>query len=157
MFKKDLQGIMISHTGNPSDLDRPYSISERAYEYLTKESYPASQSEEDVFANNRREKGRHKGINYQGLTMIDDLSMRGLIDYVQTAPLSSRGKLLTAQAKTPESKAAILAFAQGADTIICLHADLDEIVQSVASAYHADKQFASQVNKALQKYAVFAK
>ncbi|MBI2666087.1 hypothetical protein HYX13_00585 [Candidatus Woesearchaeota archaeon] len=157
LFKNDLQGIMLSHTGNPSDFGRPYSVSQRAYEYLTQESYPVSQqATEDIFTENNQEKRRYQGINYQGLTIIDDLSMRGLLDYVQTAPLTNRGKMLTAQASTIEAKAAILAFAQGAESIISLHADLDEIVRNVAQAYHADRNFAQQLERAMKKYAAFA-
>lgn len=157
-LRNDLDGVMITHVGNPSDKGRPYSVSKRAYQYLTLPKYPTSTTtSKSSFQNNRQDSRSYRGINFSGLVIVDELSMKGLLDYIAEEPLSNRGKQLIAGCKTAEAKAAVLALDQGAHAFINRDEPIDPLVEGIAYAYKIDKTFRTHVDKAIQKYERFAK
>ena len=80
-FKYQLDGVMVTHIGSPSDNNRPYSVSRASYQYLKLDKYPTDAiNKNSCFQNNRAHTKIHDGLGYPGLVMIDDLSMRGLLD-----------------------------------------------------------------------------
>jgi len=156
-LRNDLDGVMPTHVGNPSDNGRPYSLSKRAYQYLTRPNYPTTTTKSNsCFQNNRQDSKSYKGIDFSGLVIVDDLSMKGLLDYVAEEPLSDRGKQLIAGCSTPEAKAAVLAMDQGAHAFISRDTPIAPLVEGIAYAYKIDKTFKIHVDKAIQKYERFA-
>ncbi|GEM_PF-4137790 len=165
VLKRDLDGVMVTHLGNYSDGNRsdeedqrPYSISRRGLELLTKKHYPSRHKEPETFAKNRNVEvyDNNTGVNFGGLVVLDDLSMRGLLDYINTHELSEYGKKLTAGCKTDEAKAAVLALDAGAHTFIVFRADTTAIVEGLAYAANADKPFKRKVEYAISQYQQFA-
>jgi len=139
LLREDLDAIMVTHVGNPcgEDKGRPYSISPRAIEYLTQETY----SEKDL-----------KGINFQGLVIVDDISMQGLISYVQEGKLTEKELDLISNTENLEAKAAILALNAGAHVLTANEADIDVVIEAIADVARQDNDFLQKVIAAEQKY-----
>ena len=135
-----LDAVIVTHIRNPSD-SRPFTLSNRAIEYLTNPKY-----------NN----GRFKGLDFDGLVISDDLSMKGLTSFVETAKLTPRDRYLTQDCTTVEAKAAVLALDAGVHSMILCTAQLSPIINGIKSAYYNDTIFAGKVDKAIEKYRRFA-
>ncbi|MBS3116506.1 hypothetical protein J4421_02820 [Candidatus Woesearchaeota archaeon] len=158
-LKTDLGGVMVTHVGNFPDLNRPYSISRRAMDLLTHRNYPQRHQEAEVFTNNRENEvyeNNHGGVDFRGLVVLDDLSMRGLLDYIEDNELSERGKKLTAGCRTEEARAAVIAMEAGAHTFIVFRADTTAIVEGLAYATKVDPPFKKKLDHAIDQYQRFA-
>ncbi|MBT4174674.1 hypothetical protein HOC80_02175 [archaeon] len=142
LLREDLDAIMVTHVGNPcgEDKGRPYSISPRAIEYLTRERYNNNQ---------------FRGINFQGLVIVDDISMQGLISYVQEGKLTEKELNLISDTENLEAKAAILALNAGAHVLIANEADTDEVIEAVADVARRDNNFLQKVINAERKYEAY--
>lgn len=153
-FKGNLDAVMITHSSNPSDNNRPYSFSRRAYDLLTKEKY-GSDISNSPFLENRVSKD-YTGINFKGLVMTDDITMKAFTNYARNEELSPRGKKITQFARSAESKATILAIDQGADSII-YRDNIDLVVEDIARTYkHSDDSiFRENLDRAFKKYNQF--
>lgn len=143
MLRSDLNAVMVSHIGNPSEDGRPYSVSPRAYALLTESSY------------NCRKKQPCRGIEYEGLVMTDDISMRGMLDYLKTPHLTAEEQELIAGITYPETQAALLALNNGADVVLATKADIDTLVEGVASRARTNPYFNEKIEKALAHYEAF--
>jgi beta-glucosidase-like glycosyl hydrolase len=139
-LKEHFDAVMVSHVINPFD-DLPYSISPRSIRALTQEIYDDE---------------NHRGVNFTGLVMVDDISMRGLVDYVERMNLDERQRALLEGTESGEVKAAVLAIDAGAHTVIALQTDTDEIVRMLTRAYKIDNRFKEKVDIAFEKYELFA-
>ena len=138
-----LNAVMATHIGNRQDHEKPYIMSERALDYLTKPSY----------AN-----GRYKGIEFQGLVMTDDILMNGVLKYVSKQRFTPREQKLLAGCSNLEAKAAVLAIDAGAHAIIALKTDITPIVEGIAYAYQiGDNKFTARLETALRKYQEFVR
>ena len=142
ILREDLDAIMVTHVGNPcgEDKGRPYSISPRAIEYLTQERYNNNQ---------------FRGINFQGLVIVDDISMQGLISYVQEGELTEKELDLISNTENLEARAAILALNAGAHVLIANEADTDEVIKAVADVARKDNDFLQKVINAERKYEAY--
>tara|TARA_Y100000310_G_scaffold335274_2_gene416871 strand:- start:3088 stop:4419 length:1332 start_codon:yes stop_codon:yes gene_type:complete len=142
LLREDLDAIMVTHVGNPcgEDKGRPYSISPRAIEYLTQERYNNNQ---------------FRGINFQGLVIVDDISMQGLISYVQEGELTEKELDLISNTENLEARAAILALNAGAHVLIANEADTDEVIKAVADVARKDNDFLQKVINAERKYEAY--
>ncbi len=145
VLRDDLDAVMVSHMGNPGEDGRPYSISPRAYGLLSHPSY------------NCGKKLPCQGINFPGLVMTDDLSMRGVLDYLATPHLTSEERVLIQGIPTPEAQAALLAFNAGAEILLATKADIDTIVDAVASRSRTNPIFNQKIEKALTSYESFVR
>lgn len=154
VLKDDLDAIMVSHYGNPSDEGRPYSVSKRAYCYLKQDQYKGNCAKQP-FIDNRKDPRSYNGIGFDGFIIVDDLSMKGLLNYIANEELNKRGERLVAGCDTPEAKAAVLAIDQGAHAVISLKGDTDAIVAGIAQAYNVDDIFRQKVDKAITAYKRF--
>ena len=134
---------MVSHLGNPADGGRPYPISERAIDFLTKPRYS---------------NGKYSGINFNGMVIVDDVSMRGIVDYVsQEKNLTNNEQNLLRGVSSLESKAAILALNSGVHAIIATNSDVGKIVDDIAYVYRTNSSFRNKVHNAINKYQDFVK
>jgi len=140
-FRNDLDGVLVTHLTNPSDNGTPYSVSQRSLDALTKPTYAD---------------GTRRGVNFNGLVIVDDLSMKALLRYVERKNLNPRESRLLSGCTTSEAKAAVLTMDAGAHVVIALSADTDAIVKGVTHAYHADRGFKVKAENALMHYNDFA-
>jgi beta-glucosidase-like glycosyl hydrolase len=150
-----LDGVMVTHNGNPSDLGRPYSLSRRAYQFLTQEKYPIPDGE-SAFIDEREDQRRYNGLNYNGWVIIDDVEMEGIRAYVSKHELSERGKRLVAGCDTLEARTVVLALDQGAQGAI-VRGEIDPIVKGISEAYKNDPMFEKKIIKAIESYQEFKK
>lgn len=139
-LKHILDGVMVTHIGNPSDKGMPYSVSRRSIECLT----------QPIYAQTLR------GIDFNGTVFVDDLSMEGLLQYVDRKKLTSREGAICAGCDSREAKAAVLALDAGAHALIAVEADADAIVRGIVHAYRIDDDFKIKVRSAVEKYNQFA-
>lgn len=139
-LKHDLDAVIVTHIGNPSDNNTPYSVSERSIDFLTKESYADK---------------TNGGINFNGLVIADDLSMEAILDYANRFHPDGREKILLEGCETQEAKAAVLALNAGAHSLIAVSADVDAIVRGIVHAYNSDQKFRRKVELAIVKYQEF--
>lgn len=143
ILRNELNAVMVSHIGNPSEEGRPYSVSPRAYALLTQSSYHCGK------------KQLCRGIEYEGLVMTDDISMRGMLDYLETPYLTPEERALLSGITNPETQAAVLAFNTGADVVLATKADIDTLVDGVASRARTNPVFRQKIEKAVAHYESF--
>ncbi|MFA5929766.1 MAG: glycoside hydrolase family 3 N-terminal domain-containing protein [Candidatus Micrarchaeia archaeon] len=154
-----LDAVMVTHVGNPLDGGRPYCLSKRAMLFLTSEDPEdaAKGAGKSPFKKNHLKNLAKSGIGFDGLLIVDEITMKGLIKYVEDEPLSKRGKALTAGCKSTVAKAAVLAMDQGIHALIVRDGNIGSIVEGIAYAYENDPRFRRKVDIALEKYELFVK
>lgn len=137
----ELDAVMVTHIENPLDRKRPYSISSRAIDFLTQPRYNS---------------GRYRGIDFNGLVVVDDVSMKGLTIPVEEREFAARQERLVKGCGT-EGKAAVLSLDAGVHAVISVDANTDSVTACIAGAYRRDAGFRQTVDRALMKYNEFAR
>ncbi|MFV1979816.1 MAG: glycoside hydrolase family 3 N-terminal domain-containing protein [Rhodothermia bacterium] len=128
----ELDGVMLSHLGNPRDAGIPSSISPVTVASLV------------------------DSVGFDGLIMTDELHMAGLMDFVRQMPLEGRQKEIAGHLTDPLFRAAILAFDAGVHQVLISQSwPMDDLLEEMETLYNRDDTFAARIDVALAKFARF--
>lgn len=126
----EVDGVMLSHLGNPDDGNLPYSISPGAISMLT------------------------DSLAFKGVVFTDAVSMDAVTDYVDEMDLTERQRLLTDSALSVDGRIAVLALEAGAHSIIAVTRP-HTVLASIERAYLMDARFRVRVREALARMTTF--